>query len=254
MTEHDPAPAYVILGAAGGIGSAVSARLVELGSRALLAGRSSESLCELGEQLGCPTVQLDACKTSDVEECFQQAQELFGRLDGAVNCVGSLLLKPAHLTSDEDWEATMRTNLGSAFATVRAAAKTMRQSGGSVVLVSSAAARHGFASHEAIAAAKAGVIGLTMSAAASYASSGLRFNAVAPGLTRTPMTKSIWSRDASAQASEQMHALGRLGEPSDVAAAITWLLDPATDWITGEVISVDGGLSHVTPQARRRPA
>jgi NAD(P)-dependent dehydrogenase (short-subunit alcohol dehydrogenase family) len=172
---------------------------------------------------------------------------------GVVNCVGSLLLKPAHLTSDDEWDATIATNLRSAFATVRAAAKTMRSTGGSVVLVSSAAAQLGFANHEAIAAAKAGVIGLTRSAAATYAARGLRVNAVAPGLVRTPLTESIWSKEASATASEEMHALGRLGEPDDVASAICWLLDPTNSWVTGEVLSIDGGLSHLRPTVRRKP-
>jgi NAD(P)-dependent dehydrogenase (short-subunit alcohol dehydrogenase family) len=133
-------------------------------------------------------------------------------------------------------------NLTSAFAVVRAAGKAMRQKGGSIVLVSSAAARIGLANHEAIAAAKAGVMGLTLSAAATYASKGIRVNAVAPGLVRTPMTQRIWDNPKSAEASQAMHALGRLGEPDDVASLIGWLLDPANSWVTGQVIGVDGGL------------
>ena len=107
--------------------------------------------------------------------------------------------------------------------------------------MSSAAARIGLANHEAIAAAKAGVIGLTKSAAASYAGREIRFNAVAPGLVKTQLTGNIWRRERSAAASRAMHALGRLGEPSEVAALVTWLLDPQNSWITGEVISVSGG-------------
>lgn len=254
MSEATQSPAYVILGGAGGIGSELARRLVDGGARVLLGGRSPERLRQLGESLDCPTVQLDATQTEPVEACFRQAAETFGKLDGAVNCVGSLLLKPAHLTTDEDWDTTIDLNLRSAFTTVRAAAKTMRRGGGSVVLMSSAAARLGVASHEAIAAAKAGVIGLTLAAAASYAPSGIRFNAVAPGLTKTPMTESIWSKEATASTSEEMHALGRLGEPADIAAAIAWLLDSSNSWVTGEVLSVDGGFSHVRPPVRRKPS
>ena len=96
-----------------------------------------------------------------------------------------------------------------------------------------------------IASAKAGVEGLTRAAAASYASSGLRFNAVAPGLTKTPLTSRLTSNEASRKASEAMHPLGRLGEPDEIARAIAFLLDPANDWITGQVIGVDGGLARV---------
>ena len=92
--------------------------------------------------------------------------------------------------------------------------------------MSSAAARLGLANHEAIAAAKAGVHGLVLSAAASYASRGIRVNAVAPGLVRTPLTARLTANEASLKASTALHALGRIGEPDDVASAIEWLLDP----------------------------
>jgi short-subunit dehydrogenase len=118
----------------------------------------------------------------------------------------------------------------------------MATSGGSIVLVSSAAARIGLANHEAIAAAKAGVIGLTLSAAASYASKGIRINCVAPGLVRTPMTERLTSNEATLKASTAMHALGRIGEASDVAAAIEWFIRPEQNWVTGQVLGIDGGL------------
>ena len=103
---------------------------------------------------------------------------------------------------------------------------------------------------EAIAAAKAGVMGLTLSAAATYASSGLRVNAVAPGLTQTPLTASLTANEGSRKVSEAMHALGRLGEPADVARAVAFLLDPANSWITGQVLGVDGGLGSLRPRPR----
>lgn len=249
---------HLILGASGGIGTAVCHRLVESGAKVLLAGRNESAINELASALGAQARVLDATDVEAVEACAQEALNAFGRLDGIVNCVGSLLLKPAHLTSEEDWSATIAANLTTAFATVRAAAKTMRKpgpagvSGGSVVLMSSAAGRTGLASHEAIAAAKAGVIGLAKSAAASYASAKIRVNAVAPGLVKTPLTEKIWSNAATSAASEDMHAIGRLGEPEDVASVIHWLLDPASGWATGEVYGVDGGLASVRAPARRR--
>jgi NAD(P)-dependent dehydrogenase (short-subunit alcohol dehydrogenase family) len=80
------------------------------------------------------------------------------------------------------------------------------------------------------------------SAAATYASRNIRINAVAPGLVKTALTERIWSNQRSAEVSCSMHALGRLGEPKDVASLIVWLLDPENNWVTGQVFGVDGGL------------
>jgi NAD(P)-dependent dehydrogenase (short-subunit alcohol dehydrogenase family) len=242
-------PAVVILGASGGVGAEVAHEAIRRRWNVLLASRPSEHFSRLASEMNVPCFDLDATNLEQVETCLSEAEQKFGRVDGVVNCVGSVILKPAHLTSEADWNSTIAVNLTSAFAVVRAAAKVMKR-GGSVVLISSAAARLGLANHEAIAAAKAGIIGLAKSAAATYASRGLRFNVVAPGLVKTKLTEKIWSNERAANASQSMHALGRLGEPQEIANAITWLLDPSNSWITGEVISVDGGLSTVRLQGR----
>ena len=240
--------AYIVLGASGDTGAALSHQLRSNGQKVFLASRASESLTELAASLDSPYYELDATNLDDVEACFTEAHHKLGNIDGVVNCVGSLLLKPAHLTKGTEWEETIATNLTSAFATVRSAAKVMSDTGGSVVLVSSAAARVGIANHEAIAAAKAGIIGLTKSAAASYAGRGLRFNAIAPGLIKTKLTKKIWGNDRTAANSTAMHALGRLGTPEEVASLISFLLNPNNSWITGEVFSIDGGLANILCQ------
>jgi NAD(P)-dependent dehydrogenase (short-subunit alcohol dehydrogenase family) len=232
----------LILGAAGGIGGALARRLAASKVKLVLAGRDPARIEALAADTGGTPFVLDATKPAEVEAAAAKAVEAHGRLDGLANCVGSILLKPAHLTSEEEWDAVVSTNLKSAYASVRAAARAMT-AGGSVVLVSSAAARIGLANHEAIAAAKAGVIGLALSAAATYAPKGIRVNAVAPGLVRTPMTARITGNEAALKASTAMHALGRIGEPEDVASAIAWLLDPVQSWVTGQVIGVDGGLA-----------
>ena len=107
------------------------------------------------------------------------------------------------------------------------------------------AAGLGLANHEAIAAAKAGLEGLVRSAAATYAATGLRVNAIAPALTETPLTASMVASDAVRKAVTAMHPLGRLGTADDQAAAIAFLLSPAAGWITGQVLGVDGGLGRV---------
>jgi 3-oxoacyl-[acyl-carrier protein] reductase len=246
-------PVYVVLGSTGGIGSELCRRLAQVeGARLVLGGRSQEKLDDLAGELDTDTrtVELDATDSGAVDDVFKTTTSEFGGVTGAVNCVGGFLLKPVHMTSDAEFDEQISLNLKTAFGTVKAAANHMRD-GGSVVLISSVAGRVGLENHEAVAAAKAGVTGLAMSAAATYVSRGLRFNVVAPGLIQTQMTQNVNRNDASREASQELHPLNRLGEPSDIAAMISWLLDPAQDWVTGQSFGVDGGLSTLRPLPRR---
>lgn len=245
----DSPRSVLILGGTGGIGSALARRLHAEGCRLTLAARDVQKLAALGAELGATTIEIDATDAAAVEAAVARAVEAHGRLDAAANCVGSILLKPAHLTSPDEFARTIALNLTTAFNLVRSAAKVMvRQGSGSIALVSSVAAQRGLVSHEAIAAAKAGVEALARSAAASYARQGIRVNCVAPGLVRTPLAAALTANEAALKASTALHPLGRIGEPDEVAAALAWLLHPAQGWITGQVLGVDGGMAHV--QAR----
>ena len=232
---------FIVISASSGIGQAVCDGLKTNGHNVFKTARSEEKIV--------PDCILDATDFDAVDSAFKKAIEKMGSVDGVVNCSGSLLLKPAHLTSRAQYDDVINASLTTSFAVARAAGKNMT-GGGSVVFVSSSAAMEGLSNHDAIAAAKAGIIGLTLSCAASYAGNNLRFNAVAPGLTQTPLTQSIFSNEASLQFSKSMHTLGRLGKPEDVARAIIFFLNPENDWITGQVLGVDGGLSRVRPKAR----
>jgi NAD(P)-dependent dehydrogenase (short-subunit alcohol dehydrogenase family) len=243
-------PVYVILGGSGGIGSAVARNLVGGGAKVALAARGAERLESLAAELGNATTGVvDATDIGAVENFVRSTADANEGVDGIVNCVGSILLKAAHQTKDEEWRHTIAANLDTAFATVRAGAKVMARSGGSIVLMSSSAAQVGLPSHEAIAAAKAGVIGLARSAAATYAGKGIRVNAVAPGLVDTPMSAAITGNEMILKASTAMHPLGRIGKPEEVATVITWLLSDAASWVTGQVIGIDGGLASVRGKA-----
>ncbi|MCX7393938.1 MAG: SDR family oxidoreductase [Planctomycetales bacterium] len=237
--------AIAILGATGTIGSSLARRLVRNGQSVLLVGRNAEKLRLLSLELAQPFARVDPSSSQQLEESLGEAGESSGGFHAFVNCIGSLLLKPAHLTTDEDFRQVVETNLFTAFATLRVGSKMLRERGGAIVLFASAAAEIGIQNHEAIAAAKAGVIGLARSAAATYAPQNIRVNVVSPGLIRTELTRPIWDNPASATASAKLHALGRLGEPEKVASLVSWLLDSENDWITGQVIGIDGGLGHV---------
>lgn len=237
-----------IIGATGTIGSALARRLTRHGQKVLLVGRNENKLQSLSEELGQSFVTVDLTSSRPLEEALGTATDAQGGFHALVNCIGSILLKPAHATTDDDFRQVVETNLFTAFATVRVGARLLRERGGTIILFASAAAEIGIQNHEAIAAAKAGVIGLARAAAATYAPHNIRVNVVSPGLIRTELTRRIWENATSASASAQLHALGRLGEPEQVASLVSWLLDAENDWITGQVIGIDGGLAHVLPR------
>lgn len=226
-------PDTLIIGGAGGVGRALATRLLAAGARVLAVGRDAARLAQAAP--GCATAVADARDLA----ALRAAAEPFAPT-AVVNLAGSILLKPAHLTRDEEWAETLAQNLTTAFNVVRLAAALPACS--VCVLMSSAAARIGLPNHEAIAAAKGGVEALVRSAAATYAPR-LRVVGVAPGLVDTPLAARICGNPTARAASERMHALGRVGTPEDIADAIAWLL--AAPWATGEVVAVDGGLSRV---------
>lgn len=236
---------HVIFGGAGGIGTALCHRLLKRGDTVIAASRSPERLVSLSALPGIRTATADPGNPSSVDALLAEVVRDQGRIDGVANLAGAFLLKPAHLTSDDEFAQQIQANLVTAFNVLRSAVRHFGEGGGSIVLMSSVAATMGLANHEAVAAAKAGIEGLARSAAASYASRRIRVNTVAPGLTRTPLTARLTANEASLKASAGMHPLGRIGEPEEVASAIAWLLSGDASWVTGQTIGVDGGLSKV---------
>ena len=246
-------PLFLVYGATGGVGSELCARLLAReDARVVLAGRDAAKLDSTAAALPDPsrasTHVVDILDLAAVDALTTAVTKEHGPLAGVANCVGSVVLKSAHATTPEEFEDVLRTNLFSSFNVLKSSVKSMmRTGGGSLVFCSSAVARHGLANHEAIAAAKGGIAAMALSAAATYAPKNIRINCVAPGLPRTPMTERITASEAALKASVAMHALRRIGEPGDVAAALEFLLAPENSFITGQVLSVDGGLSSLRP-------
>jgi NAD(P)-dependent dehydrogenase (short-subunit alcohol dehydrogenase family) len=200
-------------------------------------------------QLPCPmqphAIALPGTSWRDYADVAQAAAQQLGGIDAVVNCMGSLLLKPIHLTREEEFDEQIHLHLKSSAGILAATLPHLRKSDQpdkSMVFISSIAAGRGLANHEAISAAKGGIEALVRSAAATDCKQGIRINCVAPSLTTTKLTERIWNQPAMRTRAEGNHPLARIGNPSDVASAIFWLLSNHASWVTGTVIPVDGGL------------
>jgi NAD(P)-dependent dehydrogenase (short-subunit alcohol dehydrogenase family) len=202
---------------------------------------------------GVPVYPVDVLDAQALAATVERIESECGEVDGLVHAVGSIVLKPLHALSLEEWHACYEINVTSAFVMLKAVLpKMMRRKRGAVVLFSSVAATTGLPNHEAIGSAKAALEGLVRSAAIGYARYGIRVNAVAPALTRTPLSRNLWSSEAGETASAALHPMGRIGEADDVAAAAAYLVSDDAGWVTGQVLGVDGGLGAGSPPPRMR--
>ena len=208
----------IIGGITGGIGSALARNLVSQGYQVSGFARDTERVEALNDELATDATTCDATDSEALATCLQDFAERYGVIDAYVHAIGSIFLKPAHMTSPDDWHKTLQLNLTSAFYALAAATKIMqKQSSGNCLFFSTAAAQTGIANHEAIAAAKGGIEAMVRSAAATYSSKGLRFNAIAPSLTDTPLAQPMIGSEQARKISERMHPLNSIGNADEVA-------------------------------------
>jgi NAD(P)-dependent dehydrogenase (short-subunit alcohol dehydrogenase family) len=244
VTDTHPGT-FVVLGATGAVGSTLAAQLAARGASLVLLARDEARLRALAEPLGARHAVLPAVTATALADVLREA--CGGEpAAGIAHCIGSLLLKPAHRTTDAEWQEVLDVNLSSAFG-VAMAAPDVLPNGGAVVFCSSVAATLGLANHESIAAAKAGLIGLARAAAATHARRGIRFHCVAPALVESRMTRSLLERAGVREAAGRQNPSGRIGAAADVARAIAFLLEPANDWLDGQVLGADGGYGVLRP-------
>ena len=238
---------YAILGGSGGIGSSVAEQLAKREADLSVASRDTEAYEQFSWRSSTNISEVNARNAQEVTDWISEVATE-NDIHGVVNAVGSIEIKPLSATSLDTWERTLELNLTSCFALLKGYIDHRPESGGQFVAFSSAAAGRGLPNHEAISAAKAGIEGLIRSVAATYGSENFRANCVSPGLVETELSESILRSEPARKQSESMHALGRLGKPEDVAEAVLWLLAPNNDWVTGQVIGVDGGLRTLFPK------
>jgi NAD(P)-dependent dehydrogenase (short-subunit alcohol dehydrogenase family) len=235
----------VVTGAASGIGRAVTARLAREGARLALGDIASESLNRQADQLTKEGIQVvpvpgDLSDRKVAEGLLQAAIETFGKVDILVNCAGINMDAMLHKMDDEQWKRVLEVNLTAVFYTTRFAAQHMRARGyGRIVNVSSSSWL-GSVGQANYAAAKAGVVGLTLTAARELASKGVTANVICPGFIDTPMTRRL--RPDIWDAIVRRIPAGRPGMPEDVANLVAFLASDEAEYITGQIIYVSGGL------------
>ena len=229
----------LIIGATGGIGSALARRLHTAGHSLKLMARDAERLSALAGELGAEHAVADVFNEAFGEAVGSLAGD---SLAGLAYCVGSIDLKMLRRVMVQDLLDAYRLNVVGAVLAVQAAQPALRAGKGAVVLFSTVAVGQGFAQHTIISGAKGGVEGVTRALAAELAPD-IRVNAIAPSLTRTALADRFTRNQAMADSIAGMHALKRLGEADDSAALAAFLLSADAGWVTGQVVGVDGGRS-----------
>ncbi len=246
----------VIVGGTGGLGASATQACLDAGARVVAVGRDPVRVGRLTSQMPDRLIGIsgDARDPETAKQAVRCATESFGRLDGLYHIAGgsgrSFGDGPLHQVSAEAWRQTLTLNLDSATWSLHAALNYWMQSGvpGSALLMSSVLARYPapayFATH-AYAAAKAALEGLVRTCAAYYAPYHIRVNAVAPALVETPMSERACHDPAILDYVRHRQALdgGRVGRPADLDAAVVYFLSPQSQFVTGQVLAVDGGWS-----------
>jgi NAD(P)-dependent dehydrogenase (short-subunit alcohol dehydrogenase family) len=219
----------VLVGGNSGIGKAVATQLQENGATIFSYSRTGEGTAAV-----------------DFSTDFEELPGLPEIIDGVVYCPGTINLKPFHRISIADFKQEMEVNFYGAIRLLQACLKGLKKSNcPSVVLYSTVAVQTGMGFHAGIASAKGAIEGLTRSLAAEWAPNKIRVNAIAPSLTETPLASALLSTPEKKEASDKRHPLGRVGKPEDIAEATVFLLSEKSSWMTGQILHLDGGMSHL---------
>ena len=220
---------YLLVGSSSAIASKVIEKLKEQGHELWTISRSEIEVASQHKVLNVVT--------DDIPENF-----LPDTLHGLIYFPGTIILKPFHRISVDEFMMEYQINFIGAVKSIQAALPALKRGNGSVVLISTVAATIGLGFHASIASSKAALEGLSKSLAAEYAPT-IRFNVVAPSITDTPLAEKLLNTEEKKLNSGKRHPLNRVGESEDIASAILFLLGKESSWITGQTLHVDGGMS-----------
>ena len=237
--------AALVTGANTGIGQAIAVALAEAGADVALAGRSepAETLRMIGATgRKAVSIAADLSTIEPVDRVIDEAVNALGRIDILVNNAGIIRRNDLADFTEEDWDAVVDTNLKSLFFLSQAAARHMAAQGsGKIINIASLLSFQGGIRVPSYAAAKSGVAGVTKAMANELASKGVQVNAIAPGYIQTNNTAALQADETRNRQILERIPTGRWGSPEDIAGAAVFLASPASDYVTGHILAVDGG-------------
>jgi 2-deoxy-D-gluconate 3-dehydrogenase len=234
----------LITGAASGLGAAIAVALAQAGAQVAVHGNRRPAT-ETAESIGkdAAAFQADLADTSGPETLFHQVKQHFGRVDILVNNAGTIHRDAAQDTLLEDWQRVLQVNLTSVFQLSQLAARDLlaRQTAGKILNIASLLSFQGGIRVPAYAASKGGVAQLTKALANEWAPHGIQVNAIAPGYFATTNTEALQADETRNRQILERIPAGRWGQPQDLAGAAVFLASPASDYVTGTILTVDGG-------------
>jgi NAD(P)-dependent dehydrogenase (short-subunit alcohol dehydrogenase family) len=239
----------IVTGGSRGIGRSIAIGLAEAGADVAIAARKAEALQEAVEAVSATgrravAIPTNVRKTEDLQNLIDETRQQLGRVDILVNNAGTTpVFGPVEDTDEGAWDVIMNTNVKSVFFLSKLARAVMLEQGdgGAIINVSSIG---GFRASDVIggySVSKAAVVMLTQVCAKAWGRDGIRVNCIAPGLIKTDFARALWDNPAIFEASTKGAALGRIGEPDEMAGAVVYFASPASSFVTGQTLILDGG-------------
>jgi len=238
----------ILLGGAGGLGSVIAHGLADAGARLVVADMNEEAAQSVAQAVrrrkgDCIACRMNILNPAEIGEAMKMVQKCFGRMDVALNGIGINIRKPSLEVKEKDWDRVLDVNLKGAFFFAQCAARTFlgqRPQGGKIITIASLLTFFGMEDRTAYSASKTGILGMTRCLAVEWGKYGIRVNGIAPTFIPTAINRETL-KGAFKERLVGRTPLGRLGKPQDIVGTIIFLASDASDFITGQIIPIDGG-------------